>query len=277
MYESIEVDVVNGVGAVTLNRPDVHNAFNAGMIAELTNAFSTLAGRSDVQAIVLSGNGKSFSAGADIQWMRSSLELTVAENVADAERMWDMFAAIDTASQPVIGRVHGAALGGGMGLLACCDVVVASEGARFGFTEARLGIIPAVISYFVVNKVGSSWARALFLTAERFDAEVARRIHLVHWIVAEDELNDAVAGKVREVLSSGPEAVKAAKALIAGLRGVPAREARDLTARRIAELRASPEGQEGLKSFLEKREPTWRDLERPSPPDPLSHGMGEGE
>jgi methylglutaconyl-CoA hydratase len=259
MYESIEVEVVGGVGAVTLNRPEVHNAFNAVMISELTDAFATLSARPDVRAIVLSGNGRSFSAGADVSWMRASLELTIEENVADPGRMWDMFACIDRVSQPVIGRVHGAALGGGMGLLACCDVVVASEGARFGFTETRLGIIPAVISYFVTRKLGTSWARALFLSAERFDAEVAQRIGLAHWLVPEDELNDAVAGKVREIMLSGPEAVKAAKRLVAELQGLPATEARALAARRIAELRASPEGQEGLRAFLEKREPEWRE------------------
>jgi methylglutaconyl-CoA hydratase len=258
MYETIDVDVVNSVASVTLNRPEVRNAFNARMIAEISDAFAELSVHPDVRVIVLSGHGSSFSAGADISWMRASLDLGVEENVVDAERMWDMFAAIDTTPQPVIARIHGAALGGGMGLASCCDVVVASDGARFGFTEVKLGIIPAVISYFVLRKVGASWARALFVTGERFDAKVARDIHLVHRITPEDELNDAVAEKVTEILSSGPEAVKAAKALVDDLHGISAQEARSLTARRIAELRASPEGQEGLKAFLEKRGPSWR-------------------
>jgi methylglutaconyl-CoA hydratase len=265
MYETIEVEVVGGVAAVALNRPAVRNAFNAQMIAELTDAFNTLAAHADVRAIVLSGHGKTFSAGADVNWMRSSLELTPDQNVADAERLSDMFATIDSVPQPLVGRVHGAALGGGMGLIACCDVVVAAEGTTFGFTEAKLGIIPAVISRFVLPKVGTSWARALYLTAERFDTDVARHILLVHWVVPEAELNDTVAHKVQEILSSGPGAVKEAKTLVATARGLTPEEMRSLTARRIAKLRASPEGQEGLRSFVEKRQPSWTRGSVPAP------------
>jgi methylglutaconyl-CoA hydratase len=265
MYETIEVDVVGGVAAVALNRPAVRNALNGQMIAELADAFDTLATHADVRAIVLSGHGKAFSAGADVNWMRSSLELTADQNIAEAERMSDMFAIVDGVPQPLIGRVHGAALGGGMGLIACCDVVVAAEGTIFGFTEAKLGIIPAVISRFVLPKLGTSWARALYLTAERFDTDVARQIQLVHWVASETELNDTVALKVQEILSSGPGAVKAAKDLIAASRALGPNEMRGLTARRIAELRASSEGQEGLRSFIEKRRPSWSPVPAHSP------------
>ena len=258
MYETIEVDVVRGVANVALNRPEVRNAFNATMIGELTAAFGTLAVHEEVRAIVLSGSGTTFSAGADARWMRASLDLTLEENVADADRMWAMFEAIDTVPQPLVGRVHGAALGGGMGLVACCDIVVAAEGTLFGFTEARLGIIPAVISGFVLPKIGESWARALFLTGERFDVALAKEIGLAHRIVPEAHLNDAVAGKIAELLSSGSVATKAAKSLIRDVVNRDPEATRSLTTQRIAEIRTSPEGQEGLRAFLEKRKPAWK-------------------
>lgn len=258
MYETIEVDVVSGVANVALNRPEARNAFNADMIGELTDAFGTLAVHQDVRAIVLSGSGKAFCAGADVGWMQSGLALSVDENVADAECMWEMFRAIDSVPQPLVGRVHGAALGGGMGLVACCDIVVAAEGTTFGFTETRLGIIPAVISGFVLPKIGESWARALYLSGETFDTKLATDIHLVHAVVSESELNDSVAEKIRKLLGSGPNATRAAKALIREVVDRDVEAVRSLTARRIAEIRTSPEGQEGLRAFLEKREPAWR-------------------
>lgn len=257
MYETITVDCRDRVCTVTLNRPDVRNAFDARMIAELTGAFTDLADRSDARVVVLRGEGSVFSAGADVNWMRASLEFTREENIADAQAMSDMFAAIDQLPKPVVGRVHGAALGGGMGLIAVCDIVVAAEGTLFGFTETKLGIIPAVISRFVLPKIGESWARALFVTAERFDAELAQRIGLVHWIAAPDGLDTVVEHKVNHLLTSGPRAVTEAKALVAGVSSMQRSEIRDFTARRIAELRASPEGQEGLRAFLDKRRPGW--------------------
>lgn len=251
------VSITDGVATVTLNRPDVHNAFNAELISELTAAFDALGADDSVRAIILRGNGKSFCAGADVNWMRESLDLDESENVRDALRMSDMFAAIDGVPRAVIGRVHGAALGGGMGLLAVCDVVVASADTRFGFTEARLGIIPAVISRFVVPKIGSSWARRLFLTAERFGTERALEIGIIHDVVDERDLNAAVDDLVGEVLASGPNAVREAKELIAGLPDRPDAARRSFTAERIAAVRTSPEGQEGLRAFLEKRKPEW--------------------
>lgn len=245
------------VVTVALNRPAVRNAFNAEMIAEIADVFDGLAGRQDVRAVILRGEGPSFSAGADVNWMRASLNYTEPENVADAARMSDMFAAIDTCPHPVVAAVHGAALGGGMGLMAACDIVVAEEGTVFGFTEAKLGIIAAVISRFTLPKIGPSWARALYLTGERFGPDLARLIGLVHWIAPAGQLDQIVESRVNDLLTSGPQAVAAAKALIAEASGLSDPEVRALTARRIAERRASEEGQEGLRAFLEKRRPAW--------------------
>jgi methylglutaconyl-CoA hydratase len=234
----------------------VRNAFNAQMIFELTEAFSTLAS-SDARVIQLSGLGPSFSAGADVTWMRESLGFTFEENLDDARRMSDMFGAIDACPKPVVGRVHGAALGGGMGLLAVCDVVVADHGTVFGFTETRLGIIPAVISRFVLPKIGETWARALFTTGERFGTQMAQRIGLVHWVAPEGELDQLTDTKIEELLKAGPVAVQEAKSLIAAARGHGSTELREMTSRRIATLRTSPEGQEGLSAFLDRRKPAW--------------------
>lgn len=259
MYETLQVAAEGPVLTVALDRPEVRNAFNERMIAELTALFGSLRDRADVRVVVLRGNGKSFSAGADIGWMRDSLDFSQEENVRDAERMSDMFHAINSLPKPVVARVHGAALGGGMGLIAVCDVVIAADDTIFGFTEAKLGIIPAVISPFVVPKIGESWARALFLTAERFPADAARQIGLVHWVVATEVLDGLVRQKVEDVLSSGPEAVREAKLLVDDVLACDPAQLRNLTARRIARLRTSTEGQEGLRAFLEKREAGWRD------------------
>lgn len=259
MTETIETQTEGTVLTVALNRPSVRNAFNERMIAELTDVFRTVRDRADIRVVVLRGNGKSFSAGADVQWMRQSLNFGEDENVEDARRMSDMFHAIDVLPKPVVGCVHGAALGGGMGLLAVCDIVVAADDTIFGFTEARLGIVPAVISRFVVPKIGETWARALFLTAERFHADVARQIGLVHWVAPADALDDLVRQKVDELLAGGPVAVREAKQLVSDVASSDPGVLRDLTARRIAQLRTSPEGQEGLRSFLEKRQPVWRE------------------
>jgi methylglutaconyl-CoA hydratase len=248
----------NGLAVVvTLNRPEVHNAFNERLIAELTDAFAHLSADEGVRAIVLQGAGRSFCAGADLNWMRSSLDATHEENVADALRMADLFRAIDTCPHPVIGRLHGAALGGGAGLTAVCDIAIAADDTRFGFTEARLGIAPAVISPFAVRKIGESHARALFLTAERFDASRALAIGLIHQAVPAAELDDAIAATLRNIGLCGPAGVAAAKRMAMTVTHLPDAEARELTANTIASLRVSEEGQEGIRAFLEKRKATW--------------------
>ena len=258
----LERDGPSGVVArVTLDRPTVHNAFNAALIGELRATFRRLADE-DPQAlrvVVLAGSGPSFCAGADISWMRASLGLSREQNEQDAMVMAEMFDAIDRCPVPVICRVQGAALGGGMGLCAVSDLVIAEAGARFGFTETRLGILPAVISPFVIAKIGESHSRALFPGGRRFDATRAMRIGLVHEVVeGETALDETVGMAVADVLAAGPTAARAAKAIVREVRGLPHESTRWHTARKIAAQRTSAEGQEGLHAFLEKREPGWR-------------------
>src|SRR5229473_5189348 len=230
---------------VTLARPERRNAFDAELIAELTEAF---AGVGDARAVVLAGEGQSFCAGADVEWQRSAVDLSYAENVEDALRLYRMCETIDHCPAPVVTRVHGYALGGGSGLVACADVAIAAPDAVFGFSEVKLGIIPAVISPFVLPKIGAH-ARRYFLTGERFDAATALRIGLVEEVAA--DLDAAVDQVVVELLTAGPEAVREAKRL------VRERPEGEETAQIAARLRAGQEGQEGLRAFLERREPNW--------------------
>ena len=244
---------------VTMNRPDVRNAFNAELIADLHDAFTALSADDGVRSIVLAGEGKTFSGGADIAWMRAALELSEAENIRDAEAMAAMFNAIERCPKPVIARVHGAALGGGCGLIAAADIVVAASDALFGFTEVKLGILPAVISPFVIPKIGVSQARALFVTGERFDAAHALRIGLVHHVVPVADLDGHIATILDEFRTAAPSAIAAAKAVVRDVVAATPGEATALTARAIAKQRTSPEGQEGLRAFLERRPAAWHD------------------
>ena len=251
----------DAVARVTMTRPDVHNAFNASLIAELRATFAGLArqGPTELRVVVLAGEGPSFCAGADIDWMRAAIALDVEGNEQDAMAMAEMFDTIDTCPVPVIARVHGAALGGGMGLCAVSDLVVAEAGARFGFTETRLGILPAVISPFVISKIGESNARALFSGGRRFDAFRAQRIGLVHEVVEGDAaLDAAVETAIRDVLAAGPTAARAAKAIVREVRGLGHGASKWHTARVIARQRVSEEAQEGLRAFTEKRRPGWQ-------------------
>lgn len=256
-YQHLRVERHGFAAYVTLARPEVHNAFNARLIAELQAAFQQLDGEDDVRAVVLQGDGPNFSAGADLNWMGASLNYSRDENVEDALRMADMFRVIDNCRHPVIGRIHGAALGGGAGLTAVCDIAIAAEGTRFGFTEARLGIAPAVISPFVLRKIGESHARALFLTAERFDAARAQAIGLVHQVISLDQLDDAVRKTLQHIGQSGPAGVRAAKVMARTVLKLSDEEARETTAATIAGLRVGSEGQEGIRAFLEKRRAGW--------------------
>jgi len=242
---------------VVLARPEVRNAFDAELIARLREAFTALSGDASVRVIVLEGEGKTFCGGADVNWMRGSLELSEDENVRDAEAMSDMYRAIDLCAKPVVARVHGAALGGGAGLCAVADAVVAEEDAVFGFTETKLGIIPAVISPFVLAKIGVSHARRLFLSGERFDAQRAQAIGLVHEVVHADALDGTVDAIADELASAGPSAIAAAKALIRTVRAASYEGSRAISARAIAKQRTGEEGQEGLRAFLERRTAAW--------------------
>jgi methylglutaconyl-CoA hydratase len=256
------------VARVTLARPEVHNAFDASLIAELRTTFAGLARESptELRAVVLAGDGRSFCAGADLAWMRAAIALDTEGNEQDAMAMADMFETIDTCPVPVIARVHGSALGGGMGLCAVADLVIAESGTRFGFTETRLGILPSVISPFVIAKIGETNARALFPGGRRFDATRAARIGLVHDIVEGDTaLDAAVQAAVDDVLAAGPTAARAAKAIVREVRGLSHGSAKWHTARVIARQRTSAEAQEGFRAFTEKRRPAWA-------PDPDAGG-----
>jgi len=230
------------------------------LISDLTDCFGELAEDEEIRAIVLTGEGPSFCAGADIGHMRETARFSYEENLEDARRLATMFLAVDECPKPVVAKVRGAAIGGGAGLVAASDVVVAEEGTRFAFTEVRLGIAPATIAPFVVRKIGVSRARSLFLTGERFDAERARDMGLVHEVAPEDGLDAAVESKVSELLKGGPEAQAAVKALLREIEAVETAETPGLMSRMNAMLRAGEEGQEGLGAFLEKREPRWREV-----------------
>jgi len=245
---------------VTLNRPEVRNAFNADMIGEIADWAARIAASSgELRAVVISGAGKAFCAGGDAAWMAQTVAYSDEENVRDARALAGMFRAINSLPVPVIGRVHGAAMGGGAGLAAVCDIVVAAEDATFGFTEVKLGLIPAVVSFFVLQKIGQSAARELFLTGARFPAARAYEIGLVHAVVPAADLDATVARYLGELATGGPEAIAAAKSLIAAVAdiGHDEDEAAAFTADAIATRRRSAEGQEGLRAFLGKRPPRW--------------------
>jgi methylglutaconyl-CoA hydratase len=233
---------------VTLARPERRNAFDAELIGELREAFTDVG---DARVVLLAGEGESFCAGADIEWQRSAIDLSFDDNVEDAMRLFAMMQAINDSPAPVVARIQGYALGGGSGVAAAVDIGIASEDAVFGFSEVKLGIVPAVISPFVLPKIGEAAARRYFLTGERFDAPTALRIGLVHEVA--DDLDAAVERVVGELLSSGPQAAREAKRLIR------MRPQGEDTAQLAARLRASEEGQEGLRAFLERRSPSWRD------------------
>jgi methylglutaconyl-CoA hydratase len=242
---------------IVLNRPEVRNAFDEEVIEAISSCAANAAENPNVRAMVLSGAGQAFCAGADLAWMGKAIAYSQVENLADAEDFALMLERLDTLPLPVIGRVHGAALGGGVGLAAVCDIVVAAEGTAFGLTEVKLGILPAVISPYVVRKIGVSAARELFLTGSRFTAMRARELGLVHEVVREPELDDAVERRLAEVMTSGPSAVAAAKALIREVSHESPKDLIGLTTSRIAAQRVSHEGQEGIRAFLEKRKPDW--------------------
>ncbi len=247
-----------GVARVVLNRPEVHNAFDDVLIAELDGRFAELDGDRGVRAVILTGAGRSFSAGADLNWMKRMAGYDHAANLADARNLAALMQRIAGLAKPVIGLIQGPAYGGGVGLVACCDIAIAAETARFSFSEVRLGLVPAVISPWVIDAIGPRAARRYFLTGERFDAAEARRIGLIHDIAAPANLDAAGARMAQGLAANGPHAMAAAKALVADVwrrRGDPGLI--DDTARRIADLRAGAEGREGIAAFLDKRRPAW--------------------
>jgi len=247
-----------GVAQITMARPNVFNAFDETMVGELDEAFDQLIADSAVRVIVLAGEGKHFSAGADLQWMQRASTATLEWNLADARRFAGMFSKIETCPKPTVARVNGAALGGGVGLLCACDIAIAADNASFSVSEAKFGIIPSVIGPYVTNAVGKRHARRLALTTTRIKADEALRIGLVHQVTSLDELDAAVDATVTELLAGGPQAQREIKELFAQLEVGPiTEEVRDLTARTISRIRGSDEAREGFAAFLEKRPAKW--------------------
>lgn len=246
------------ITSLRINRPELRNAFNDELISELTNTFKNLEKDKNCRAVIISGEGESFCAGADLNWMKSMMGASKQKNEADAQRLAKMLAAINAFPKPVMAQVQGAAIGGGVGLVAVCDIVIAAENTIFALAEVKLGLIPAVISPYVISKMGVSAARRYFLTGERFKTEAALRYGLIHEVVAADQLSARVQQISQEFVSSGPEAVKAAKILALRVGSAVAdQKIQNYTLKKIAALRVSPEGQEGMRAFLEKRKPNW--------------------
>ncbi len=254
---SVERSHDDRVATVTMRRAEVRNALSPALAADLRDAFTELRSDTHLHAVLLTGDGPAFSAGADLNAMKASATFSQEQNLQDALAMSDLFKAINTFPCAVIGRVNGAAMGGGLGLVAACDIVIAVDSAKLAFSEARLGIAPAVISPFVLRKIGEAQARLLFLTGEFFSAAYAREIGLVHVVTGAAELDQAVADKIGALLKSGPMAIRACKALALNVGQMDAETARRYTAETLARLRSSPEGQEGVQAFLEKRQPNW--------------------
>jgi methylglutaconyl-CoA hydratase len=259
MTATLDIRIQGPVARVYLNRPDVRNAFNDSVIAELAAAFTRLGADTSLRAIVLGGHGKAFCAGADLAWMRAMADYTWEQNRTDAQALADMLWTLYSCPLPVVGRVHGDCYAGGLGLAAVCDVLVAAEGVQFCLSEARLGLLPATIGPYVVKALGEQASRRYFATAERFDATRAQALGFVHECVPAEALDTAVDGIVAALVANGPAAVRACKALVKDVAGRPIDDTlRAETARRIADIRASDEGREGVQAFLGKRDPAWR-------------------
>jgi methylglutaconyl-CoA hydratase len=271
--QTLQLTIQDQIATVTLNRPQAHNAFNEIMVQELTDSFATMGDRHDIRVIVLTATGKHFSAGADLNWMKRMADLSIEENYADAYELATMLRTIYTCPRPVVARVQGDAHGGGVGLLAAADIVVAVHGAVFSLSEVRLGLIPATISPYVLRAIGARAARRYFVTAERFDAAEAQQIGLVHQVAPADALDEVVASLLAAILQNGPNAVTKSKRLVQEFDGrALSDELLAETAERIAQIRGSDEGREGVRAFLEKRPPVWTqtsqqrgDNVRPSP------------
>jgi methylglutaconyl-CoA hydratase len=256
-FETIVFSCQASVARITLNRPQVHNAFNSPMIRELTAAFEETKADPSARVVVLTGAAESFCAGADLNWMREIIRYSYDQNLRESREVADLMHRIYTLPKPTVARVNGAAIGGGNGLLSACDIVVASERAKFGLSEVKIGLVPAAISPYVIRRIGESAARQYFLTGERFDARRAFELGLANSVVPHDGLDDKVGEIVRFLLSSGPEALASCKELLHRVPAMSLEEAKTYTAEMIARLRVSQEGQEGMAAFLEKRKPSW--------------------
>jgi methylglutaconyl-CoA hydratase len=256
-YSTIVLDQEQGVFRLTLNRPEVHNAFNSTLILEVTDAIERAKDNDAVRVVVLTGKGTSFCAGADIHWMREIIHYSFEQNLEESLQLAEVLHQIYTLPKPTIAMVNGSAIGGGTGFLSACDIAIAAEGAKFGLSEVKIGLVPAAISPYVIRKIGESKAREYFLTGKRMTAERAAEIGLVNEVVPRDQLGDRVNALVQHLLTSGPDAIANCKELIRRVPNMTIEEAKAFTARMIANLRISDEGQEGMTAFLEKRKPRW--------------------
>ena len=256
-YETIDILSDENVATVTLNRPEVHNAMNEQLMKELTTCFKELSSDDSVRIIILTGNGKSFCAGADLNWMKSMAKYSKDENIKDSRLLLDLFETIYNCPKPVIGRINGHAFGGGLGLIAVCDITIAIPDLKFAFSEVKLGIIPSVISTYIVRRIGLSNMRRLFITGERFSSEHAKEIGLIDYVVSLDEFDSKIQKYIEQLQSSGPKAIKEVKNLVDKCEKMDVEKYKEFTVEKIAELRVSDEGQEGINAFLEKRKSKW--------------------
>ena len=256
-FETISYSLKDKVATVTLDRPEVHNAFNEVMIAELTEIFKKISEDESVRVVVLAGNGKSFSAGADLNWMKKMINYSYEQNLEDSLKLAELFYLMYSLPKPIIARVNGAAIGGGTGLVAVCDIAIAAEDAKFSLSEVKLGLVPACISPYVIRKVGEGRCREFFLTGERLTAQRALESGLVNHVVPFEGLDQAVQEKVDQLISSGPKALAMCKELLKNVPGIDFEKAKTYTADMIARMRIGDEGQEGMNAFLEKRKPKW--------------------
>ena len=258
-YQTIELLKEKDVVTVILNRPDVHNAMSETLMKELTSCFEELSKDTSVRAIILTGKGKSFCAGADLNWMKSMANYSKEENIKDSRLLVSLYDSIYNCPKPVIGRVNGHAFGGGLGLFAVCDIAIAVPNCKFSFSEVKLGIIQAVISTYIIRRISLSIMKRLFITGERFDSEYASEIGLVDFVASEEEIDEIISNYVEILRSSGPNAIKEVKKLINKCEKMDVDNYKEHTIEKISELRVSEEGQEGIKAFLEKRKPKWGD------------------
>jgi len=258
-YKTLDVEFINQSVLIWLNRPHVHNAFNRDMIKELIHIISRIGDDKKIRSILISGRGKSFSAGADLNWMQESIGYSKQENMNDSALISEMFHKLYTSAKPVISAVNGAAIGGGMGFIAVSDIVMAAQSAVFGLSEVRIGLIPAVISTYLFRKSTSSRLRELFITGRRFNPETALEIGLINDVTDDDKLLEKAMEKVSEINSSGPDAVAACKKLFIEVPNMKISEAAEFTSELLATLRIGDEAQEGMRAFLEKRDPDWKD------------------
>jgi methylglutaconyl-CoA hydratase len=254
---TLKYSVEASIARVTFCRPEVHNAFNSDLIGEMSLIFTELAKDDSLRAVVLTGEGKSFCAGADLNWMRSVKDQSFEQNLDESNKLADLFYQIYRFKRPVIGRINGAAIGGGTGFVAVCDIAIAAKSAKFSFSEVKIGVVPACIAPYVIKKMGEGKARELFITGERMNADRAHEVGLVNKVVDDNQLDNEVNQLVKFVLSSGPEAVAMAKKLVSEVPGMTPDEFKPYTAEMIARLRISDEGQEGMDAFLNKRKPAW--------------------